>query len=199
MRCRAWCAAASNVTRASPAPLIRRSGDGPTVTLPSPSFRSDMLNLSDTALYGAPIVLADLVAWRLFGRGRGAMRAVWRCAAFAALTAVLFAHGVAARRSRVGHRPRSRRAPGHLHRVVAAMRDRLQPAARSFAVAARVAQPAALSRHRRGRRVRRGGGRRAGLRARPAVERRRRDVRRGGGDPRSRAAEHAERRILRPC
>ena len=53
-----------------------------------------MLNLSDTALYGAPIVLADLVAWRLFGRGRGAMRAVWRCAAFAALTAVLFAHGV---------------------------------------------------------------------------------------------------------
>ena len=29
MRCRAWCAAASNVTRASPAPLIRRSGDGP--------------------------------------------------------------------------------------------------------------------------------------------------------------------------
>ncbi|MEK7888310.1 mechanosensitive ion channel family protein [Burkholderia contaminans] len=53
-----------------------------------------MLNLSDTALYGAPIVLADLVAWRLFGRGRGATRAVWRCAAFAALSAVLFAHGV---------------------------------------------------------------------------------------------------------
>ncbi|UVE58685.1 mechanosensitive ion channel family protein [Burkholderia sp. EMB26] len=53
-----------------------------------------MLNFSDTAIYGAPIVLADLAAWRLFGRGRSAARAIRRCAAFAALTAVLFATGV---------------------------------------------------------------------------------------------------------
>ncbi|MEK2607357.1 mechanosensitive ion channel family protein [Burkholderia arboris] len=53
-----------------------------------------MLNLSDTALYGAPIVLADLVAWRVLERGRSVARAVWRCAAFAALTSVLFATGV---------------------------------------------------------------------------------------------------------
>jgi small-conductance mechanosensitive channel len=70
-----------------------------TYVLPRPSFRaprvrSDMLNFSDTAIYGAPIVLADLAAWRLFGRGRSAARAIRRCAAFAALTAVLFATGV---------------------------------------------------------------------------------------------------------
>ncbi|MBR8139440.1 mechanosensitive ion channel family protein [Burkholderia cenocepacia] len=53
-----------------------------------------MLNFSDTAIYGAPVVLADLAAWRLFGRGRSAARAIRRCAAFAALTAVLFATGV---------------------------------------------------------------------------------------------------------
>ncbi|RKU01969.1 mechanosensitive ion channel protein MscS [Burkholderia sp. Nafp2/4-1b] len=53
-----------------------------------------MLNFSDTALYGVPIVLADLVAWRVFGRGRSAIRAAWRCAAFAALSAVLYATGV---------------------------------------------------------------------------------------------------------
>ncbi|MDR0241707.1 MAG: mechanosensitive ion channel [Burkholderia sp.] len=53
-----------------------------------------MLTLSDTAIYGAPIVLADLVAWRVLGRGRSVARAVWRCAAFAALTSVLFATGV---------------------------------------------------------------------------------------------------------
>ena len=49
---------------------------------------------------------------------------------------------------------------GHLHRVVAAMRDRLQPAARSLLLPP-AWRNAALSRHRRGRRVRRGGGRRA--------------------------------------
>ncbi|AZQ53243.1 mechanosensitive ion channel family protein [Burkholderia cenocepacia] len=53
-----------------------------------------MLNLSDTAVYGAPIVLADLAAWRLFGRDRPVARAIRRCAAFAALSAVLFATGV---------------------------------------------------------------------------------------------------------
>ncbi|WP_269502854.1 mechanosensitive ion channel family protein [Burkholderia sp. IMCC1007] len=53
-----------------------------------------MLNFSDTALYGAPIVLADLAAWRLFGHDRRVARAIRRCAAFAALSAVLFATGV---------------------------------------------------------------------------------------------------------
>jgi len=53
-----------------------------------------MLNFSDTAIYGAPIVLADLAVWRLFGRDRAVARAIWRCAAFAALSAVLFATGV---------------------------------------------------------------------------------------------------------
>ncbi|AOK55002.1 mechanosensitive ion channel protein MscS [Burkholderia stagnalis] len=53
-----------------------------------------MLNLPDTVAYGAPIVLADLAAWRLLGRGRSTAKAVWRCAAFAALTYVLFATGV---------------------------------------------------------------------------------------------------------
>ncbi|MDF3084267.1 mechanosensitive ion channel family protein [Burkholderia sola] len=53
-----------------------------------------MLNFSDTAIYGAPIVLADLVAWRLFARDRPVVRAIRRCAAFAALSAVLFATGV---------------------------------------------------------------------------------------------------------
>ncbi|OED12801.1 mechanosensitive ion channel family protein [Burkholderia sp. A2] len=53
-----------------------------------------MLNFSDTAIYGAPIVLADLAAWRLFARDRPVVRAIRRCAAFAALSAVLFATGV---------------------------------------------------------------------------------------------------------
>ncbi|MBP0717581.1 mechanosensitive ion channel family protein [Burkholderia sola] len=53
-----------------------------------------MLNFSDTAIYGAPIVLADLAAWRLFGHDRPVARAIRRCAAFAALSAVLFATGV---------------------------------------------------------------------------------------------------------
>ncbi|KVT10234.1 mechanosensitive ion channel protein MscS [Burkholderia sp. MSMB1078WGS] len=53
-----------------------------------------MLNFSDTALYGAPIVLADLAAWRLLGHDRPVARAIRRCAAFAALSAVLFATGV---------------------------------------------------------------------------------------------------------
>ncbi|WP_175824314.1 mechanosensitive ion channel family protein [Burkholderia sp. BCC0419] len=53
-----------------------------------------MLNFSDTVLYGAPIMLADLAAWRLFGRDRPVARAIRRCAAFAALSAVLFATGV---------------------------------------------------------------------------------------------------------
>ncbi|MCA8244117.1 mechanosensitive ion channel family protein [Burkholderia sp. AU32262] len=53
-----------------------------------------MLNFSDTAIYGAPIVLADLAAWRLFGHARPVTRAIRRCAAFAALSAVLFATGV---------------------------------------------------------------------------------------------------------
>ncbi|RQV10188.1 mechanosensitive ion channel protein MscS [Burkholderia cenocepacia] len=53
-----------------------------------------MLNFSDTAIYGAPIVLADLAAWRLFGHDRPVVRAIRRCAAFAALSAVLFATGV---------------------------------------------------------------------------------------------------------
>ncbi|OXI28486.1 mechanosensitive ion channel protein MscS [Burkholderia sp. AU16741] len=53
-----------------------------------------MLNFSDTAIYGAPIVLADLAAWRLRGHDRPVARAIRRCAAFAALSAVLFATGV---------------------------------------------------------------------------------------------------------
>ncbi|MDN7424827.1 mechanosensitive ion channel family protein [Burkholderia sp. AU45388] len=53
-----------------------------------------MLNFSDTAIYGAPIVLADLAAWRLLGHDRPVARAIRRCAAFAALSAVLFATGV---------------------------------------------------------------------------------------------------------
>ncbi|NTZ08363.1 mechanosensitive ion channel family protein [Burkholderia metallica] len=53
-----------------------------------------MLNFSNTVLYGAPIMLADLAAWRLFGRDRPVARAIRRCAAFAALSAVLFATGV---------------------------------------------------------------------------------------------------------
>ncbi|AXF25832.1 mechanosensitive ion channel protein MscS [Burkholderia pyrrocinia] len=53
-----------------------------------------MLNLSVTVAYGAPIVVADLVAWRLLGPGRSTTKAIWRCASFAALTYVLFATGV---------------------------------------------------------------------------------------------------------
>ncbi|KUZ98623.1 mechanosensitive ion channel protein MscS [Burkholderia ubonensis] len=53
-----------------------------------------MLNLSDTVAYGAPIVLADVAAWRLLGPARSRASAAWRCAAFAALTCVLFATGV---------------------------------------------------------------------------------------------------------
>ncbi|MDS0856123.1 mechanosensitive ion channel family protein [Burkholderia pseudomultivorans] len=53
-----------------------------------------MLNLSATVVYGAPIVVADLAAWRLLGAGRSTAKAVWRCVSFAALTYVLFATGV---------------------------------------------------------------------------------------------------------
>ncbi|KVC45678.1 mechanosensitive ion channel family protein [Burkholderia diffusa] len=53
-----------------------------------------MPNLSATVAYGAPIVLADLVAWRLLGHGRSTTKAVWRCASFAALTYALFSTGV---------------------------------------------------------------------------------------------------------
>ncbi|WP_347814765.1 mechanosensitive ion channel family protein [Burkholderia sp. D-99] len=55
---------------------------------------SIMLNLSATVAYGVPIVVADLVAWRLLGPGRSTTKAMWRCASFAALTYVLFATGV---------------------------------------------------------------------------------------------------------
>ncbi len=58
------------------------------------SARSIMLNLSATVAYGAPIVIADLVAWRLLGPGRSTAKAIGRCASFAALTYVLFATGV---------------------------------------------------------------------------------------------------------
>lgn len=53
-----------------------------------------MLNLSATVAYGAPIVIVDLVAWRLLGPGRPTAKAIGRCASFAALTYVLFATGV---------------------------------------------------------------------------------------------------------
>ncbi|KUY59063.1 mechanosensitive ion channel family protein [Burkholderia sp. RF2-non_BP3] len=53
-----------------------------------------MPNLSDTVAYGAPIVLADLIAWRLLGAGRSTTKAIWRCASFAALTYALFSTGV---------------------------------------------------------------------------------------------------------
>ncbi|AOI67229.1 mechanosensitive ion channel protein MscS [Burkholderia territorii] len=53
-----------------------------------------MPNLSATVAYGAPIVLADLVAWRLLGHGRSKTKAAWRCASFAALTYALFSTGV---------------------------------------------------------------------------------------------------------
>ena len=56
--------------------------------------RSLMLNLSATVAYGAPIVIVDLVAWRLLGPGRSTAKAIGRCASFAALTYVLFATGV---------------------------------------------------------------------------------------------------------
>ncbi len=53
-----------------------------------------MPNLSDTVAYGAPIVIADLVAWRLLGHGRSTTKAIWRCVSFAALTYALFSTGV---------------------------------------------------------------------------------------------------------
>ncbi|WP_431822977.1 mechanosensitive ion channel domain-containing protein [Burkholderia sp. F1] len=53
-----------------------------------------MLNLSSAVVYGAPVVIADIVAWRVLGRGKSVARKTWRCVAFAALTYVLFASGV---------------------------------------------------------------------------------------------------------
>ncbi|MGU7842930.1 mechanosensitive ion channel domain-containing protein [Burkholderia sp. AW33-5] len=53
-----------------------------------------MLNLSATVAYGAPIVIANLDAWRLLGPGRSTTKAIGRCASFAALTYMLFATGV---------------------------------------------------------------------------------------------------------
>ncbi|KAG8153764.1 mechanosensitive ion channel family protein [Burkholderia catarinensis] len=53
-----------------------------------------MLTFSHAVLYGAPIVMADVVAWRLLGRGSSIGRTIWRCTAFAALTYVLFTNGV---------------------------------------------------------------------------------------------------------
>ncbi|MGU7782078.1 mechanosensitive ion channel domain-containing protein [Burkholderia sp. PU8-34] len=53
-----------------------------------------MLNLSHAVAYGAPIVIADIAVWRVLGRGHSVARKIWRCAAFAALTYVLFAYGV---------------------------------------------------------------------------------------------------------
>ncbi|MGU7772678.1 mechanosensitive ion channel domain-containing protein [Burkholderia sp. MR1-5-21] len=53
-----------------------------------------MLNLSHAVVYGAPIVIADIAVWRVLGRGHSVARKIWRCAAFAALTYVLFAYDV---------------------------------------------------------------------------------------------------------
>ncbi|MGV2290173.1 mechanosensitive ion channel family protein [Trinickia sp. YCB016] len=53
-----------------------------------------MPNFSNAVIWGVPILLADFAVWRLSGRRDCAFRAAWRCAAFAALTWLLFANDV---------------------------------------------------------------------------------------------------------
>jgi small-conductance mechanosensitive channel len=49
-----------------------------------------MLDVSRAVIVGVPVVVADVAVWRLMSSGDSAIRRVWRCAIFVALTCLLY-------------------------------------------------------------------------------------------------------------